>query len=151
MIAKKYAKSSHTLKPRLARTCLKHFLDPNKPLGVHYGAIIGLQAIGGAETVRVLLIPNLKPYEAIIKDEITDNGPKKSEAELVLSAIMASLQSLVKDRASMANGNAGDGAEELRAKVIDKVGELVGNKIFELGRIPVAQAVVEDQLQLTGV
>ncbi|KAL8958881.1 MAG: hypothetical protein Q9183_005752, partial [Haloplaca sp. 2 TL-2023] len=31
-ICKKYAKSSHTLKPRLARTCLKHFLDPTKPL-----------------------------------------------------------------------------------------------------------------------
>ncbi|KAI9788599.1 MAG: hypothetical protein M1835_002185 [Candelina submexicana] len=150
MIAKKYAKSSHTLKPRLARTCLKHFLDPNKPLGVHYGAIIGLKAIGGAETVRVLLIPNLKPYESMIRDDISENGPKKTEAELVLGAIMSSLQSLVKDRAPMANGHAGTGGEELRAKVIDKVGELVGTRIFELGAVQVAYAVVEDQLQLSG-
>ena len=66
-IAKKYAKSSHTLKPRLARTCLKHFLDPIKPFAVHYGALLGLQAVGGPEAVRVLIVPNLKEYGKLLQ------------------------------------------------------------------------------------
>ena len=46
LIATKYSHSSHTLKPRLARSCLKTLLDPSKPFGAHYGAIIGLHAVG---------------------------------------------------------------------------------------------------------
>ncbi|MCJ1365910.1 hypothetical protein MMC16_005035 [Acarospora aff. strigata] len=150
MITKKYAKTSHTLKPRLARTCLKHFLDPNKPLGAHYGAIIGLQAIGGPDVVRALILPNLKIYESVIKDEIAEDGAKKAEAEMVLGAILTTLSSLEDDRVEMMNGQTGDGGEELKAKLVEKVGELVGMKVFELARPQLARAVLEEQAWLRG-
>ncbi len=142
-ITKKYAKTSHTLKPRLARTSLKHFLDPNKPLGAHYGAIIGLQAIGGPDVVRALILPNLKTYEAVVRDEIVADGPKRAEAEMVLGAILASLRTLEDERAEMANGWMGAGGEEVRERLVEKVGELVGTKVFEMDRPQLARAVLE--------
>ena len=68
VICKKYSGVSPTLKPRLARTCLKHFLDPTKPMGVHFGAVLGLQAVGGTEAIRALILPNLKAYETVLVD-----------------------------------------------------------------------------------
>lgn len=59
-ISKKYSKTSHTLKSRLTRACLKHFLEHKKPLAVRYGALRGLTAISGREGIRSLVIPNLK-------------------------------------------------------------------------------------------
>lgn len=150
MITKKYAKTSHTLKPRLARTCLKHFLDPNKPLGAHYGAIMGLQAVGGPDVVRALILPNLKTYATVIKDEIVEDGQRKAEAEMVLGAILITLRTLENDRVEMMNGQAGNGGEEMKTKLIEKVGELVGTKVFELGRPQLSHAVLEDQVWLRG-
>ncbi|KAI9880892.1 MAG: hypothetical protein M1830_009960 [Pleopsidium flavum] len=150
LITKKYGRTSHTLKPRLARTCLKHFLDPNKPLGTHYGAIMGLQAIGGPDVVRALIIPNLKVYESVIKDEIVDDGPRRAEAEMVLGAIFAALRTLEDERGEMMNGQSGNGGEEMKAKLVEKVGELMGTKVFEMGRPRLAHAVLEDQVWLRG-
>ena len=82
-IAKQYSASSRTLKPRLARTCLKHFLDPSKPLATNYGGIIGLQAIGNAaEITRSIIVPNLKTFgDLILKDAFTAAGAAASAGE----------------------------------------------------------------------
>ncbi|KAL2386640.1 hypothetical protein RJZ90_000499 [Blastomyces dermatitidis] len=125
MIARKYSHSSHTLRPRLARTFLKNFLDPGKPLGTHYGAIIGLQSIGGVDVVRELIVPNLRTYEVVLKDAISstmattattatttgtgagagagagsgglEEGVRKLEAEKVIGVILAVLGTLADD------------------------------------------------------
>lgn len=145
LITHKYAKTSHTLKPRLARTCLKHFLDPSKPLGAHYGAIKGLQTIGGPDVIRALVVPNLKTYEAVIREDVED-GPKRAEAEMVLGAILGALRTLEDEKVEMTNGSAGKGGEELKNRLIDKVGEVVGTRVLELGRPQLAHAVLEDQV-----
>ncbi|KAN0078688.1 Protein of unknown function (DUF1546) domain containing protein [Elaphomyces granulatus] len=93
-IAKKYSHASHTLKPRLARSCLKNFLDPAKPFGTHYGAIIGLHAIGGPDVVRELIVPNYNTYEKLLLEAITEDGPRRPEAEKVLSALKMLLATL---------------------------------------------------------
>ena len=143
MISRKYGKASHTLKPRLARTCLKHFLDPNKPLAVHYGAVFGLQAVGGAEAVRVLILPNIKTYESVLKDAMASDGPRKADAEVVASALVKVLASLETDHVSMTNGSSGNGGSEMKEKLDDRLGELIGDRVFELGRAQLSQAIVE--------
>lgn len=148
LICRKYSHSSHTLKPRLARSCLKDFLDPGKPFGTHYGAIIGLHAIGGPEVVRALVVPNLKNYENLIRDELVDNGPRKAEAEKVMFAIIRVLSSLLDERSPMTNGHSGQKVDELKQKLVDKVGELVGTRIAESGQLQLAHAVLEDQIRI---
>ena len=59
-IARKHSKSSTTLKPRLARTLLKTFLNPSKSFGAHYGSLISLRGIIGVDGVKAIVLPNLQ-------------------------------------------------------------------------------------------
>lgn len=145
-LARKYSPTNTSLRPRLARSCLKNFLDPSKPFGTHYGAIIGLHAIGGPEVVRALIIPNLKTYESLIKDEIVDDGPRKSEAEKVLAAILKVSASLAEDQIPVMNGHSAEAGEEIKRRLIDTVGELVGTRIADSGQMQLAKAILEKPL-----
>ncbi|OJD15498.1 hypothetical protein AJ78_04262 [Emergomyces pasteurianus Ep9510] len=169
MIARKYSHSSHTLRPRLARTFLKNFLDPGKPLGTHYGAIIGLQSIGGADVVRELIVPNLRTYEVVLKDATatsatttttsttttmatgSDEGVRRLEAEKVIGVILAVLGTLVDDEQQqqqqrgagmLTNGVSEDGKAELSGRLAEKVGEVVAGRILEGGQVALANVIL---------
>ena len=144
LITKRYGKSSQMLKPRLARTCLKYFLDPTKPLGSQYGGIIGLQAVGGTEVVRGLVVPNLKEYETIIKDahEGIEEG-KRKEAEMVFGVLMEALVSLEGESVGTLNGFTNGHAAESRIALEEKIGPLFAEKIVELGRPKIIKAIME--------
>ncbi|OBT57747.1 hypothetical protein VE04_01932 [Pseudogymnoascus sp. 24MN13] len=138
-IAKKYAKSSQQLKPRLARTVLKYFLNPKKPLDQHYGAISGLVAVGGPESVRMLIIPNLKAYNSVLAKGQTESP---LDAEMVVAALMKAIRTLEEDAAVLANGN-GNGIEELSAQVEELVGPIIGGQISKLGDHKLEKAILE--------
>lgn len=142
LIAKKYSHSSHMLKPRLVRSCLKSFLDPSKPFGAHYGAVIGLQAVGGPEVVRVLVIPNLREYSRLLSDGIEDSA-RRPAAERVLNALVAVLASLREGQPSLANGHPAAVTDDLRAKLTDKVGDLIANRIADAHEAHLARIVLE--------
>jgi transcription initiation factor TFIID subunit 6 len=142
LITKKYSHSSHMLKPRLVRSCLKSFLDPAKPFGSHYGAIIGLQAVGGAEVVRVLILPNLSDYSKLLADGLEDSA-RRPAAERVLGALLAVLASLNDGRPSLTNGHPAVVTEELRSRLVDKVGDLIAEKIAEAGEVQLAYVILE--------
>jgi len=142
LIANKFAEASHSLKPRLARTCLKHFLDPNKPFAVHYGAILGLQAIGGREGVRVLIMPNLKEYGKLLQEAIEGNTPAKADAEMAIGAVLGVLEKLEEGRApSLTNGYSVNVQESLN--LVERVGEYISSRIVQLGRPHLVQAILE--------
>ena len=132
------------LKPRLARTCLKHFLDPMKALGANYGGIIGLQAIGGPETVRALIVPNLKTYEDHVRDAIDamDEG-KRSEGEMVVRVLLEALVSLEEDSIGAVNGFANGHAAETKKDLSEKIGDLFADRVMELGKPKLVRAILE--------
>ncbi|OCT52741.1 Transcription initiation factor TFIID subunit 6 [Cladophialophora carrionii] len=142
-LCNRYAKYSHNLKPRLARSCLKTFLDPKKPYGSHYGAILGLKAVGGAEVVRQLILPNVKVYGQLLEEDIQEGSVKKAEAEKVVTAILIALRTLVDDDIPMMNGHSEASAADMRGKLIETLGEVVGGRIADSGNIPFAKAVLE--------
>ncbi|KAJ5191530.1 Transcription initiation factor TFIID subunit 6 [Penicillium cinerascens] len=142
LISKKYSQSSHMLKPRLVRSCLKSFLDPSKPFGAHYGAVIGLQAVGGAEVVRVLIIPNLADYSRLLSDGIED-AARRPAAERVLNALVGVLASLRDSQASLTNGHPATVTEDLRARLTEKVGDLIASRIAEANEVELAHVVLE--------
>lgn len=94
--------------------------------------------------VRELIVPNLKTYEMLIKDEISEESPRRAEAERVLGAIMAVLTTLQEERAPLMNGNAGAATTELKERLVAKVGDVVGTKIAESGQLQLAHAVLGD-------
>ncbi|RJE19681.1 Transcription initiation factor TFIID [Aspergillus sclerotialis] len=143
LISRKYSHSSHTLKPRLARSCLKTFLDPSKPFSAHYGAIIGLHAVAGPEGVRALILPNLATYSNLVKDGIVEDTPRRPEAERVLGVLLKMLSTLKEGRVPLANGHTGVVTDEVRDQLTEKVGELIASKIAEMGDVHLAHAVLE--------
>ena len=130
------------LKPRLARTCLKHFLDPSKPLGTNFGGIIGLQAIGGVEIVRALIVPNLKEYGSLMS-EVLDDENRKVEGDMVVGALVEALLSLEADTVGVVNGMANGHAGEMKNAVAEKVGNLFAEKVMETGNPKLVKAILE--------
>lgn len=140
----KYSPMAHGLRPRLARSCLKTFLDPKKSFGSHYGAILGLRAVGGAEIVRKLIIPNLKAYEEVLKEDFQEGSMKKAEAEKVVAALVGSLGLLIDDTMPMMNGYSEQAAEQLKGQLIEKIGEVIGERIADTGHLPLARAILDE-------
>jgi transcription initiation factor TFIID subunit 6 len=146
-IARKYGSSSATLKPRIARSCLKHFLDSHKPFGTHYGAILGLTMIAGAAGVRSLILPNLKSYDEHLRGGLKDDA-KKEQAEYVVQAIMRALDMLEQDAVGVAHTNGHPEGDALKERLSEQVGETIAGKIVESGRQTLINAVLEKDLTI---
>ncbi|KAF7720184.1 Transcription initiation factor TFIID subunit [Penicillium ucsense] len=142
LIAKKYSHSSHMLKPRLVRSCLKSFLDPSKPFGAHYGAVIGLQAVGGAEVIRVLVIPNLKDYSKLLGDGLDDSA-RRPAAERVLSVLLGVLASLRDAQPALSNGHAETVSDDMRGMLTEKIGGLLASKIADANEVQLAHMLLQ--------
>lgn len=128
----KYADSSHQLRPRLARTCLKYFLDPSRSSGEHYGAINGISALGGPPAVRSILIPNIKPFEYIITKSINERGQNDESVRMVIAAIIKAITSITDTNSTATNGV--NGAPEDEGPMIEEfLGSVVGSRIVALG------------------
>ncbi|KAG0214040.1 hypothetical protein BGX28_002906 [Mortierella sp. GBA30] len=153
LICHKYGTSYHTLQPRITRTLLRAFLDPEKALTTHYGAILGLSRMG-PEVFKTLVLPNLKTYSNVIEPElgldwndenkmevegvildgtstaaaptITAAAVKKNEAAHCLEAILIGLRALIRS--------------ENEKAVIDR---LKPEPTIELVQEPLAQAIGE--------
>lgn len=143
-ICRKYSASNQGLKTRIARSCLKAFLDPNKPLGTHYGALETLRRVLGADGIRIGILPNLKIYDEVLKEALADDT-RKEEARRVLATILVCLDDMERGRgAARANGIAS--LEDQRDRLADKVGGEVANQILKSNRTAVAQAILEADL-----
>ena len=142
-VAAQYAASSRTLKPRLARTCLKHFLDPRRPFAVHYGALLGLRAVSGREGIRSLVLPNLKEYGKLLQEGLDAGPPGDKDAEMALGAVIGSLRGLEDEGGPLINGYASGDTLDHRAKLEGKVGPLLANRILREESPQLVQAVLE--------
>ncbi|KTW32645.1 TATA-binding protein-associated factor TAF6 [Pneumocystis jirovecii RU7] len=155
LICQRFGDVYHTLKPRITRTLLKAFLDNKKPFTTHYGAIIGLATMG-KEVIRVLIMPNIKIYELLIKDDINSAELtfKKMEATKCLEALLNSLRLMSKDETpdetlethetsseapethEMQPKTSSDDKDDISSSktrdiLIEMVGELMTNKIIK--------------------
>ena len=145
-MCKNYSSSNQSLKPRIARICLKQFLDPHKPLGSHYGALRALLSIAGPDGMKILVLPNLRIYDDVLKEALGDES-KKAEAERVLALILQSLGGLERPRNTPRVNGVGN-LEALRERLVDKVGEVVAERVIAGGRSQVAQLLLETDVRL---
>ncbi|CAK7268797.1 histone H4-like TAF Taf6, SAGA complex subunit [Sporothrix epigloea] len=141
LLARKFSKNSTLLRPKLTRTCLKTLLEPDRPIGVLFGAVAGLSAAGGPEAVRVLLLPNLKTFDTYVLQPLQERGPALAvELEmLVAGGILKAIQTLVPyntvtaTTAAMGNGVNGSTNAVETGELVDFLGPIVGQRVAQLG------------------
>ncbi|KAK3809537.1 MAG: transcription initiation factor TFIID subunit 6 [Benniella sp.] len=149
LICHKYGSSYHTLQPRVTRTLLRAFLDPEKPLTTHYGAILGLTRMGN-EVFKTLVVPNLKTYSSVIEPELgldfqEDDSLmeieqhldglaaiRKNEAAHCLEALLIGLRTLIKSEAAKAKHTTQTVPtfEDVREPLAQAIGELLARSVL---------------------
>ncbi|KAL2754818.1 hypothetical protein ACRALDRAFT_1064613 [Sodiomyces alcalophilus JCM 7366] len=150
LIARRYAASNHLLRPKLVRTCLKYFMDPDKPPASHFGAITGLAAAGGPEAVRVLVLKYLRPYSQEILHRVRDrNEANGLHFETLTGAIVKAIATLADEEGSSSekktetpvNGEGVTAAD--RTQLVDFLGPILGNRVAELGNKKLVDQVLD--------
>lgn len=142
-ISKKFSKSSAELQARLARTCLKYFLDPSRSLGEHYGAVNGIRTIGGPSAISTLILPNLKAYEYIIVKAQNERGQNDESVRMLIAAILHAITSLTDSPTLLtngANGHAANGQE-----VEEYLGTVIGSRVAALGNQKLNTLILESR------
>jgi transcription initiation factor TFIID subunit 6 len=90
-ICSKFGRSYTTVQPRITKTLTGALLDQSRPLTTHYGAIVGLGALG-FRVVDLLLLPHIDEYSKHllkILDETAakQKGVRRLEAAKVYGAL----------------------------------------------------------------
>lgn len=101
-----------------------------------------MQAVGGAEVVRVLIVPNLNDYSKLLSDGL-DDGARRPAAERVLNALIAVLVSLRDGQSSLTNGHSALVTDEVRSKLTEKIGDLIASRIAEANEVQLAHLLLE--------
>ncbi|OLY78531.1 Transcription initiation factor TFIID subunit 6 [Smittium mucronatum] len=131
-VVKDYGMSYHTLLQRLARTFLRTLLDPSKPSESHYGAIKGLFILG-QETVRVLLLPNVKAFSALTQVELGSSDQVVVESARMclttLSQLMCDYAKSMKSQDPSQNTNSVNNSDSDVSKLRSEYGKFVSDYI----------------------
>jgi transcription initiation factor TFIID subunit 6 len=141
-ICQKGSASNQGLKARIARTCLKQFMDPDKSPGTHYGALQALMSITRSEGVQMLILPNLKVYnDDVLKVKFTEEN-SRSDAEKVVGLLLRALESVAaSSRLPIANGTTN--LEDMRERLVEKVGDILADRVIARQRNDVADYLLK--------
>ncbi|KAH6626490.1 TAF6-like protein [Chaetomium sp. MPI-SDFR-AT-0129] len=145
ILARKYGASNALLRPKLTRTCLKHFLDPTRSPAVLFGAVRGVAAAGGPEAVRVLVLPNMKSFDSAVLQPLSDKGESHAmELEMLVGGIMKGVESLVGGSGiAVANGVSAPELSREAEQVTEFVGPIIGQRVARLGNHTLNRAILE--------
>lgn len=122
-IIKVYGSSYSTLRPRVTRTLLRALLDSSKPMGTHYGALLGLKNMG-AEVIKLVLIGNLKVWcNSVVEDS------SEFEQQILLNTCLETLRKLKIEK----NTKKEDAMDvDLSDEIKEKLAGRIGNRLAEL-------------------
>jgi len=79
LVCAKFGEQYPTIQPRITRTLVKALLDQTKPLATHYGAVVGLAALGPRVT-RLLILPHLRQVLETLEPMLAE-GEEESKTD----------------------------------------------------------------------
>lgn len=124
-----YGSSYSTLKPRVTRTLLRALLDSSKPIGTHFGALLGLKNLGN-EVVKLLLVGNLKMWYSLVVEEKSN----QFEKDILTNSALDCLKEL-SVKANLSSDDMDEDSEisdDLKEKLIERIGEPLSEKVLDL-------------------
>ena len=137
-IVRQFGSLYTTMLPRITRTLLRALLDPLKPIGTHYGALLGLQNMG-AEVIQLVLVGNLKTWVKLVVGERNE-----AEQKILLNTVVQTLRKLKKEKETMDEAaeddtekmevESGDIAEDANISydIKEKLQDRIGAHLLEL-------------------
>lgn len=122
-----YGSSYSTLKPRVTRTLLRALLDSSKPIGTHYGALLGLKNMG-QEVVKLVLLGNLKMWYTLVIEPMADDFAK----DVLVNSVLDCLNELRIENKLQDNEMDEEVSEALKTKLVDRIGEPLAEAVLNL-------------------
>lgn len=122
-VIKVYGSSYSTLRPRVTRTLLRALLDSSKPIGTHYGALLGLRNMGN-EVIKLAVIGNLKVW---YKSVVEEGGKSDFENKILLNTTLETLRKLIVDNQTDMDIEISD---EMKAKLRDRIGDTLAEIVL---------------------
>lgn len=138
----KYASSGLQLRSRLARTCLKVFLDPSRTLTEHYGAVTGLSSIGGPEAIRTLVLPNVKAYQYVLNKAQNERNPDDPELVMMIGALVKAVGSIADEDSGLGLTNGANGNADEALQVEEFLGTVIGSRVAAMGNHALNKALL---------
>lgn len=127
-VIKVYGNSYSTLRPRVTRTLLRALLDPSKPTGTHYGALLGLKNMG-SEVINLVLVGNLKMWCKLV---ILEGNKSDYEKDILLNTTLDTLRKTKVEEKLSKDDMEVDFASALSDEVKEKLNDKVGSTIADL-------------------
>lgn len=89
-------------------------------------------------------MPNLKDYESLLREAIDsmDDG-KRKEGEMLIDALTEALLTLGGESAGAVNGFANGHATEMKARLSEKIGSLLAERVLDSGGPKVFKAIMD--------
>ena len=83
----------------------------------------------------------------MVREEVEGEGARRPEAEMVVAAVVGALEMLeeggVRVGVGLTNGVSGEAGEEMRVRLVGKVGEVFASRVADLGRLGLVRAILE--------
>uniref|UniRef100_A0A3Q2Q2I7 TAF6-like RNA polymerase II, p300/CBP-associated factor (PCAF)-associated factor n=1 Tax=Fundulus heteroclitus TaxID=8078 RepID=A0A3Q2Q2I7_FUNHE len=119
--------------------------DPVRPLCSHYGAVVGLHALGWKAVERVLF-PHLPAYwanlQAVLDDYSVSNAQVKADGHKVYGAILVAVERLLKMKALSLSQSADGGSTAPSGSVAGSMGYRVSSPGLSPPSEPLSEAVL---------
>lgn len=122
-----YSDTYYSLKPRVTRTLLKGFMDPNRSVPSWYGAIIGIKGLG-PDVIRVVILGNVKAWFEGIMPRIQSQEDKDTLSKAIISA----LKVLKKQSPALLSKENSPEPVPLTDEETEKLKKQVGDEVYEL-------------------
>ncbi|KAI1135619.1 TAF-domain-containing protein [Hypoxylon sp. FL0543] len=149
-LARKFSPENKVYRPKLIRSCLKEMLRPQNPPGVWFGAISGIAAVSGnADSIKIFIIQQLKDFERgmllPLQARAQQDPISAIEFESLVGAIMKAVELSTGDDFPMLNGMNGFSNEQEESQIKAIVGDIIGERIIQLGNHKLNLAVLDSQ------
>lgn len=153
-IVKRFKNKTSGLQDRLLRSCLKCWLDTDRTLSQHYGAILGIQTAGGPQFVHQLMLGVIGKYQTCLDRSLklaadgVDAAVNEFNVHMVTGALVSNVSTLRNGNYQHKTDPITDGPnlelENHKAELETVLGTIVGSQVEAMRDRSLNKLIIEE-------